>query len=52
MRHGLGLGIILGRVHSYPTLAEANKFTAGEWRKARLSLHVLDLSKHFHRWQH
>ncbi len=51
MRHGLGLGKILGTVHSYPTLAEANKFTAGEWRKARLSPRLLDLSKRFHRWQ-
>ena len=26
MRHGLGLGKILGTVHSYPTWAEANKY--------------------------
>ena len=29
MRHGLGLRKILGTIHSYPTLAEANKFAAG-----------------------
>jgi pyruvate/2-oxoglutarate dehydrogenase complex dihydrolipoamide dehydrogenase (E3) component/uncharacterized membrane protein YdjX (TVP38/TMEM64 family) len=44
MRHGLGLGKILGTVHIYPTLAEANKFTAGNWRKAHLSARLLRLS--------
>lgn len=33
MKHGLGLGKILGTIHTYPTMAEANKFAAGEWRK-------------------
>jgi pyruvate/2-oxoglutarate dehydrogenase complex dihydrolipoamide dehydrogenase (E3) component len=51
MRHGLGLGKILGTVHSYPTWAEANKYTAGQWRKARLSSRLLDISERFHRWQ-
>jgi pyruvate/2-oxoglutarate dehydrogenase complex dihydrolipoamide dehydrogenase (E3) component/uncharacterized membrane protein YdjX (TVP38/TMEM64 family) len=51
MRHGLGLGKILGTVHSYPTWAEANKYAAGQWRKARLSPRLLDISERFHRWQ-
>ncbi|MDZ7831581.1 MAG: dihydrolipoyl dehydrogenase [Desulfobacterales bacterium] len=34
MKHGLGLNKILGTIHVYPTLAEANKFAAGEWKKA------------------
>ncbi|HEX2565707.1 MAG TPA: FAD-dependent oxidoreductase [Burkholderiales bacterium] len=34
MRHGLGLKKILGTIHVYPTLAEANKHAAGAWRRA------------------
>ena len=34
MKHGLGLNRILGTIHSYPTLAEANKYAAGEWKRA------------------
>ncbi len=34
MRHGLGLNKILGTIHIYPTLAEANKYVAGEWKRA------------------
>lgn len=33
MTHGLGLKKILGTIHIYPTLAEANKFVAGSWRR-------------------
>ncbi|HYE28860.1 MAG TPA: FAD-dependent oxidoreductase, partial [Allosphingosinicella sp.] len=32
MRHGLGLNEILGTIHAYPTMAEANKYAAGEWK--------------------
>lgn len=35
MKHKLGLNKILGTIHIYPTMAEANKFAAGEWKKAR-----------------
>lgn len=35
MTHGLGLKKIMGTIHIYPTLAEANKLAAGVWRKAR-----------------
>jgi pyruvate/2-oxoglutarate dehydrogenase complex dihydrolipoamide dehydrogenase (E3) component/uncharacterized membrane protein YdjX (TVP38/TMEM64 family) len=31
MKHKLGLNKILGTIHSYPTMAEANKYAAGEW---------------------
>ena len=30
MKHGLGLGKILGTIHAYPTMAEMNKFAASE----------------------
>ncbi|MEE4186026.1 MAG: FAD-dependent oxidoreductase [Gammaproteobacteria bacterium] len=51
MRHGLGLGKILGTVHIYPTLAEANKFAAGNWRKRHLSGRLLALSAWWNRRQ-
>jgi pyruvate/2-oxoglutarate dehydrogenase complex dihydrolipoamide dehydrogenase (E3) component len=47
MRNGLGLGKILGAVHIYPTLAEANKFAAGNWYKVNLSQRLLRLSAWF-----
>lgn len=47
MRNNLGLSKILGTVHIYPTLAEANKFAAGNWRKAHLSQWLLRLSGWF-----
>ena len=49
MRNGLGLGKILGTVHIYPTLAEANKFAAGNWRKQHLSARLLGLSRWLNR---
>jgi pyruvate/2-oxoglutarate dehydrogenase complex dihydrolipoamide dehydrogenase (E3) component len=49
MRTGLGLGKILGTVHIYPTLAEANKFAAGNWRKKHISSRLLALSRWLNR---
>jgi len=37
MRNKLKLGDVLKTIHIYPTLAEANKFAASEWKKAHLS---------------
>ncbi len=51
MKHGLGLGKILGTIHVYPTLGEANKFVAGEWRKARKPEGLLEWVGRFHRWR-
>ncbi len=51
MKHGLGLGKILGTIHIYPTLAEANKFAAGVWRKAHVNPLALRLSARFHQWR-
>jgi len=36
MKHGLGLNKILGTIKTYPTLTEATKFAAGEWKKAHV----------------
>jgi len=51
MQHGLGLNKILGTVHSYPTLAEANKFAAGQWRRAHQPAALLAWAERFHRWR-
>ncbi len=50
MKHGLGLGKILGTIHIYPTLSEGNKFVAGNWRKARKPEGVLRWVERYHRW--
>ena len=50
MKHGLGLNKILGTIHSYPTFAEMNKFTAGEWKKAHAPQAVLRWVAKYHTW--
>jgi len=50
MRHGLGLNKILGTIHIYPTLAEANKYVAGAWKKAHAPEGVLRWLARFHTW--
>ena len=37
MKHGLGLNKILGTIHIYPTLAEANKYAAGAWKRSTVT---------------
>lgn len=51
MKQGIGLNKILGTIHSYPTFAEANKFVAGEWRKAHISPFALRLLGRYHAWR-
>ena len=51
MKHGLGLNKILATIHSYPTLSEANKFVAGEWRKAHVNPRILPVLARFHAWR-
>ena len=34
MKNKLGLNKILGTIHPYPTMVEANKYAAGIWRKS------------------
>jgi pyruvate/2-oxoglutarate dehydrogenase complex dihydrolipoamide dehydrogenase (E3) component/uncharacterized membrane protein YdjX (TVP38/TMEM64 family) len=50
MRHGLGLNKILGTIHIYPTLAEANKYAAGAWKRAHAPEGVLRLLARYHAW--
>jgi len=51
MRHGFGLNKILGTIHIYPTLAEANKFAAGVWKKAHAPQGLLRQVEKFHAWR-
>lgn len=51
MRHGLGMKKILGTIHIYPTLAEANKYAAGVWAKAHAPQGMLRLAQRFHAWR-
>ncbi|MEN8861241.1 FAD-dependent oxidoreductase [Qipengyuania flava] len=51
MKHKLGLNKILGTIHSYPTMAEANKFAAGEWKKKHKPEALLALVKKYHAWR-
>ena len=51
MKHRLGLNKILGTIHIYPTLAEANKFAAGEWRRAHVNPRLLRIVERFHDWR-
>ncbi len=50
MRHGLGLNKILGTIHIYPTLAEANKYAASVWKKAHAPHALLAKVERFHTW--
>lgn len=51
MKHGHGLGTILGTIHIYPTLAEANKMVAGQWRRAHINGFLLSLLERFQTWR-
>ncbi|MEQ5788969.1 FAD-dependent oxidoreductase [Erythrobacter sp. NFXS35] len=51
MKYGIGLNKILGTIHSYPTMAEANKFAAGNWKKAHKPEGVLKWVERYHAWR-
>jgi pyruvate/2-oxoglutarate dehydrogenase complex dihydrolipoamide dehydrogenase (E3) component/uncharacterized membrane protein YdjX (TVP38/TMEM64 family) len=51
MKHGLGLNKVLGTIHAYPTMAEANKYAAGEWKKAHKPEQALRWLERYHRWR-
>ena len=51
MKHGLGLNKILGTIHSYPTLAEANKYVAGSWKRQHSPERLLNWLASYHRWR-
>ena len=51
MKQGIGLNKILGTIHIYPTLAEANKYVAGNWKKAHAPQKLLAWVERFHAWR-
>jgi pyruvate/2-oxoglutarate dehydrogenase complex dihydrolipoamide dehydrogenase (E3) component/uncharacterized membrane protein YdjX (TVP38/TMEM64 family) len=51
MKQGIGLNQILGTIHIYPTLAEANKYAAGVWKKAHAPQQLLAWVARFHAWR-
>ncbi len=51
MKHGFGLNKILGTIHIYPTLAEANKYAAGEWKRAHAPERLLRWLERYHAWR-
>jgi len=51
MRHGIGLNKILGTIHIYPTLAEMNKYAAGNWKRAHQPEGALRFLEKFHAWR-
>ncbi len=50
MKHGIGLNKILGTIHIYPTLSEANKYAAGNWKRAHAPQNVLRWVERYHAW--
>lgn len=50
MKHGIGLNKILGTIHTYPTMAEANKYVAGEWKRAHAPSNLMNYLEKYHRW--
>lgn len=50
MRHGLGLSKLLGTIHIYPTLVEANRYAAGEWKRAHAPQRALRWLARYHTW--
>lgn len=51
MKHGLGLNKVLGTIHTYPTWAEANKYAAGEWKRAHAPQRILHWLEKYHTWR-
>ncbi len=51
MKHGIGLNKILGTIHIYPTMAEANKYAAGNWKRAHAPEKLLAWVARFHAWR-
>ena len=51
MKHNIGLNKVLGTIHIYPTLAEANKYVAGVWKRNHQPELLLRLVARFHSWR-
>lgn len=51
MKHSIGLNKLLGTIHTYPTMAEANKYAAGNWKRAHAPQAALRWAERFFRWR-
>ena len=51
MKHGLGLNKLLGTIHIYPTLSEANKYAAGAWKRANAPQGLLQFAARYFAWR-
>ncbi len=51
MKHGIGLNKLLGTIHIYPTMAEANKYVAGNWKRAHAPQTLLRWAERYFKWR-
>ena len=51
MKYGIGMNKILGTIHTYPTLGEANKYAAGVWKRNHQPTKLLEWVAKFHAWE-
>ena len=47
----IGFDKISFTIHTYPTLAEANKYAAGEWKRAHQPVALLRWVERLHAWR-
>lgn len=51
MKHGIGLNKLLGTIHIYPTMSEANKMAAGVWKRNHAPQRALRMAGKFFTWR-
>ena len=51
MKHNIGLNKVLSTIHIYPTLAEANKYVAGVWKRQHTPQWILPWLERYHTWR-
>jgi pyruvate/2-oxoglutarate dehydrogenase complex dihydrolipoamide dehydrogenase (E3) component/uncharacterized membrane protein YdjX (TVP38/TMEM64 family) len=50
MKHRIGLNAILGTIHAYPTLPEAAKYAAGNWKRSTVTRGQMELAQAYNEW--
>ncbi|MFA6161990.1 MAG: FAD-dependent oxidoreductase [Methylobacter sp.] len=51
MKNNIGLNKLLGTIHIYPTMAEANKYAAGIWKRNHTPEVLLWCMARYHNWR-
>ncbi len=51
MKYKIGLNKLLDTIHIYPTMAEANKYVAGVWKRSHAPEGLLRWVERFHAWR-